>query len=177
MGNKSLQSLFLLGALLFFSTQTCALDREYTIKSALVFNFARYSQHQTKPLSPTSHYAICSTSKPFIKAAENTLNQKTIESKPIKTRLITPEQKQNHCNIIYFDDITLFQRFIENEHDSKTLLIGHSPNFISMGGHINFIIIGGKLRFEINPEQLAESGIKISSKVIRLGIVKQGKSQ
>ena len=52
------------------------------------------------------------------------------------------------------------------------MLIGEMPNFIDLGGHINFIYIGGKIRFEINPEQLQENGINVSSKVIRLGKVK-----
>lgn len=73
----------------------------------------------------------------------------------------------------FFNNQTLFQQYNDNEHPSKPLLIGQFSNFIEMGGHINFIIVGGKLRFEINPKQLNRSGIKISSKVMRLGIVKQ----
>lgn len=173
MHNKRLLNLFFLCALSLFSRQLQALEREDAIKAGLIYNFAYYSQQQTKSASKINYYSICSTSEPFIKAARKTLTSKTLASKPIKVSLIPPDNTISECHIVFFNNQTLFQQYNDNEHPSKPLLIGQFSNFIEMGGHINFIIVGGKLRFEINPKQLNRSGIKISSKVMRLGIVKQ----
>lgn len=160
-------------ALSLFSALTQAIDREDAIKAGLVYNFAHYSQQQIKPPTSLNYYSICSTSESFIKAATKTLSNKKVAAKPIKVTLITPDNTINKCHIVFFNNETLFQQYNVMKHPSKPLLIGQFSNFIDLGGHINFIIVGGKLRFEINPKQLKRSGLKISSKVMRLGIVKQ----
>jgi hypothetical protein len=52
---------------------------------------------------------------------------------------------------------------------SAILTIGESDGFAEIGGMINFIIVRGTLRFEINVAEVNRSGIKLSSKLLRLG--------
>ena len=48
------------------------------------------------------------------------------------------------------------------------LTISEVNGFIEQGGIINFIIVNDKIRFEINERVAKESGLKISSKLLRL---------
>ena len=57
----------------------------------------------------------------------------------------------------------------QNKAFSNLMLVGEFDGFLASGGHINFFIVGGKVRFEIDPIKLKNSGINMSSKVLRLG--------
>ena len=148
-------------------------QREYALKAGLMYYFALYSSQTTN--QNTNNYIICSSSKSFVEIATQTLLQKKIEQRNVEVRYLQSLLENNtSCHIIFFSDeksYTQYQTTLNNKPRS-TLLIGEASNFINAGGHIKFIHIGGKIRFEINPEQLEISGIKISSKVIRLGKVK-----
>ncbi len=148
-------------------------QREYALKAGLMYYFALYS-NQTNNQN-TNDYIICSSSKPFIDIATQTLLQKKIGQREVKALYLQPLlMKNNLCHIIFFSDKESYAQYQETLTFPQTniLLIGEASNFIDAGGHIKFIHIGGKIRFEINPEQLEANGIKISSKVIRLGKVK-----
>ena len=150
-------------------------QREYALQAGLIFNFALYSHTSNTVLADNSHYVICSSSKPFIDAAQKTLAQKKIRQRGVKVQHYQPLRSDTKsCHIIFFDNQTSYSQYRASQKNkpTHTMLIGSIPSFIDLGGHINFIRIGGKIRFEINPEQLQASGIKVSSKVIRLGKVK-----
>jgi hypothetical protein len=158
-----------------FHTYAQTSQREYALQAGLIFNFALYSQNSNKELADNDHYVICSSSKPFSDVAQKILAQKKIRQRDVKVQhmqSLWTDSKQ--CHIIFFDNQTSYSQYRASQKNKPihTILIGSIPSFIDLGGHINFIRISGKIRFEINPEQLQTSGIKVSSKVIRLGKVK-----
>ncbi|MDX2366796.1 MAG: YfiR family protein [Colwellia sp.] len=158
-----------------FHTNAQTSQREYALKAGLMYYFALYSQNSHSESADISPYVICSSSKPFVEVAQNTLADKKIRQRDVKIQQIQsllPNSKP--CHIIFFDNQQSYSQYQASHNNKATnaMLIGQTPDFIDLGGHINFIRIGGKIRFEINPEQLEVSGIKVSSKVIRLGKVK-----
>jgi hypothetical protein len=48
------------------------------------------------------------------------------------------------------------------------LLVGEASDFIRAGGMIRFVIEGGTVRFEVNQNSAERSGLKISSKLLRV---------
>lgn len=150
--------------------------REYALKAGLIYNFARFSQ-RIKPIdSDIPLYVICSTSADFSLIAQKTLDKKLVQQRNVVVKFSTIENLKSHrCDIIYFNKNKQQKKYLLQQKNalSSAMLIGESPNFIALGGHINFIQVSGKIRFEINPEQLHASGIKVSSKVIRLGKIRK----
>lgn len=158
-----------------FHTNAQTSQREHALKAGLMYYFALYSQNSDSVLADISHYVICSSSQPFVEVAEKTLAHKKIRQRDVKVQYIQsllPDSEP--CHIIFFDNQQSYSQYqaSHNNNPRNAMLIGDIPHFIDLGGHINFIRIGGKIRFEIAPEQLQAKGIKVSSKVIRLGKVK-----
>jgi len=153
-----------------------AAEREDAIKAGLIFNFAAYSHGDWFNSVFDNSYFICSESKPFIEVGKKVLKHKFINNTPVKLihlkSLLTSGDK---CHSYYFAGKNVQEQHITHVKsiNKKVMLIGDTSAFIEQGGHINFIVIAGKLRFEINPDALNQSGINISSKVIRLGKIKR----
>lgn len=163
----------------FSSVKTSAqtTQREYALKAGLIYNFARFSQTSILSSDNETQYRICSTSNEFSMVAKTTLNNKKIQQRSILVTYLTIEKLATQfCDVIFFEYIATYKRYIlaKKHNTSNTILIGNFPDFIDLGGHINFIYISGKIRFEINPNKLKKNGIKMSSKVIRLGKIKSG---
>ncbi|WP_160061285.1 YfiR family protein [Psychromonas sp. L1A2] len=170
-----LRKLFIVKLLLvifFISQEAAATPREDAIKSGFLYNFARYSDGDWFNPDVKSTYNICSFNPEFIAAAKNTLKDLTIKKRPINVHLLTSFQENIvDCNTLFLSkgDSEKWALTSQNKAFSNLMLVGEFDGFLASGGHINFFIVGGKVRFEIDPIKLKNSGINMSSKVLRLG--------
>jgi hypothetical protein len=54
--------------------------------------------------------------------------------------------------------------------DSGAVTISASPNFLSRGGAIQLFVDDGSFHFDVNDAALKKAGVKISSKLLRVGM-------
>lgn len=158
----------------FLSEKVIANSREDAIKSGFIYNFARYSHGNWFNASQQKSYNICSFDFDFITTATNTLKSLSIDSRPVNLILLTIDNEQStiiNCHTLFIskEDELIWNTLLENDTLPQIMLVGEFDDFLASGGHINFFIISGKVRFEVAPTRLRESGIKMSSKVLRLG--------
>jgi len=169
--------LWLFIMIFFVSGRAAASPREDAIKSGFIYNFARYSHGEWFNAEQKSSYNICSFDTQFVTIATHTLAARSIENRPVVVHLLRSEfEGITNCNTLYLskNDADKWYYLSANEALSKLMLVGEFDGFIASGGHINFFIVGGKVRFEVNPDKLKQSGIDMSSKVLRLGRTNKG---
>lgn len=156
----------------FTSITGMASPREDAIKSGFIYNFARYSQGEWFDESTKKNYYICSFNAQFITNATQTLKDRLIKNLPVSMSFLSSQfDNIAHCNTLFItkDDVDKWLYLVEQVPMTSIMLVGEFDDFIITGGHINFFIAGGKVRFEVNPDKLKQSGILMSSKVLRLG--------
>ena len=161
----------------FASGLALASQREDAIKSGFIYNFARYSQGEWFNYKDSASYNICSFNKQFVDVAKYTLKDRSIKNVPVSVHLLSPESANlSDCNTLFItqNDTEIWQNLIIDKQFFKLMLVGEFSDFLATGGHINFFSIGGKIRFEVDPIKLQESGINMSSKVLRLGRTHKG---
>ncbi|MBQ4833525.1 YfiR family protein [Pseudoalteromonas sp. MMG010] len=150
--------------------QPCfANNKEYALKAGFLFNFARFGQWQSH--NPSDEYfTLCSPDKNFIDIANTVVAGKTVHSHILKSKH-TPLNTANFsdCEMLFITNNT-FENWQTTAHQEplNMMLVGENTDFIKNGGHIRFFLSGGKVRFEISPERLKNSGLTMSSKVLRL---------
>ena len=163
-------------ALLVFSAYSFSNpNREVTIKAGFIYNFARYSQWKSEETSKNS-FNICSPDKSFTAVAMALLNKTKIHDLPIQIDTVDYSTAiLSECDILYLpaDFFTIWEGRILSKDLHSTLIIGDTEKILTAGGHIRFFLAGGKVRFEINLKSLERSGIKMSSKVIRLAVIQE----
>jgi len=152
------------------SSYTYASDREFAIKAGLIYNFAVFSEGDWFDPTKDSNYLICSADKDFVRAAEKVLKSKSVHGRSVLVKHLFDNNYQQQCHTVFYSaDINTPAVF-----PAQTMIIGETTDFIDVGGHISFFIARGRVRFEVSPSNLTDSGIKLSSKVLRLGKVKRG---
>ena len=66
----------------------------------------------------------------------------------------------------------LLPNVVANTRGKHVVVVSDENGGISQGASFNFIEAGGKTQFEVSPSTLENHGIKISSSLLSLGVVK-----
>ena len=151
-------------------------SREYTIKAGFVYNFTKFIQWPASVDASIESQGLqfCIAGKDrfgraldgFAKALEEN-NKSLVIQKGVLPKSSTA------CHILFIDSSVSDQleEYLKHVKGKPTLVVSDSPDFAERGVGINFVIRRNKTRFEINPYTVKESGIKISSELLKLAIL------
>jgi hypothetical protein len=155
------------------SADESGVSREYTIKAAYLYNFARYVQWRTD--------SFRSDQDPFVIGVLGTdslgedldriAQAKKVEARKIVVYRFPSPDKYRPCHILFVPRTVEAGQQIETIgrlRSSPVLLIGETPGFAERGGTINFFIEQNRVRFEINQQAARRAGLKISAKLLNL---------
>jgi hypothetical protein len=139
----------------------------------LIFNFAKFVEWPTTALSRTDSPLIIGVlgENPFGNDLEKTIRNKTVEDHPlvIKQFHSAAEAAKSHILFISTSEKAQLPEILKVLQGSSVLTVGEMEQFNERGGMICFVMEGTKIRFRINNEAATRSGLKISSKLLRLG--------
>ncbi len=153
--------------------QQSAINREYMIKSAYLYNFGRYVRWPAGSFQNAQSPLVIGVlgSNPFGNTLEIIAGQKRVEGRRIVVQNFESIDQYTRCHILFIvrsvDEEELVE-VIERLSNSHVLLVGESPSFTRLGGVISFFVEQNKVRFEISVEAAKREGLKISSKLLSL---------
>ncbi len=142
---------------------------EYKVKAAFLLNFGKYVEWPESALG--SDLGICVFGRdPFGRALDDTLDGRTVASRPVKARRVTDVEELGGCHILFVSRAgeSRLEDIVAAVGDTPVLIVGEQDRFARDGGMINFIEVDKKVRFEINEAAARRAGLKISSKLLRL---------
>ncbi len=151
-----------------------SLLKEYKIKAALLYNFARFiewpAEAFTDPNSPLV-YAVLGVD-PFDTALE-TIEGKTVRGRKLVIRRIKKIDAIEDCHVLFISTSEKghLPHILKAVKGMNVITIGEMERFAELGGMINLVKTGTKIKFEINVEAVRESGLKISSNLLKLATI------
>jgi hypothetical protein len=148
-----------------------AMQREYEIKAAYLYNFINYIEWPADASSPaggTLTIGIVGES-PF-SGVFSSLNGKQIKGRTLAVKQIASLKDADGCQIVFVfaSEKPRVTEVLDQLKDSPTLTVGEVDGFAARGGIINFILERNKVRFEINPDAAKRLGLNISSELLKL---------
>ena len=148
-----------------------ALQREYEIKAAYLYNFINYigwTADQLPPAGGALTVGILGES-PFGPALEP-LKGKQIKGRTIAVKQLGSVKDLEQCQIVFIctSEKSRLPEILGQLKDAHVLTVSDIEGFAEQGGIINFISERNKVRFEINPEAARRTGLTISSELLKL---------
>ena len=138
---------------------------EYRVKAAYLFNFAKFVEWPAAAAG--GPLTICVAGRNvFGEALSETVTGETVSSRPLVVRVIL--EPEAGCHILFVPRGAAAAAYLRASQTTPTLTVGESPDFIEQGGIVNFMLDGANVRFEINPEAAGRTGLRISSRLLRL---------
>ncbi len=141
---------------------------EYQIKSAFIYNFAKFVYWPDGSDDNTlSLYVIGKAS--FCKDLD-TIEGKIIRGKTLQIKRIKSLQNIKEGNLLFITSAEKhnLENIINSVRGLSLLTIGDTEGFAERGVMINLYIEDESVRFEINVEASRREGLEISSKLLKL---------
>ncbi|MDO8547920.1 MAG: YfiR family protein [Nitrospirales bacterium] len=153
---------------------------EHQIKAAFLYNFVQFIEWPASAFKDAhSDFSLCVLGDdPFGTALERTIGGKIVKGRRLAVKRSGRLHDLTDCQLMFISSS-------ERDHLTKTLdllagssvlTVGDTDQFAHLGGMINLYVEENKVRFEINPQAAERSGLKISSKLLKLAKTVPGTS-
>jgi hypothetical protein len=145
--------------------------REYLVKAAFIFNFAKFTEWPADAFADAaSPLRVCVLDQdPFgdvLKAIEG----RNIGDRKIAIARMSRMQNVGHCHLLFTgrSERERLAQILDDIGDHPVLTVTDAPKFASDAGIINFKVVGGKVRFAINLGAAERARLKLSSRLLSL---------
>lgn len=142
-------------------------SREYLLKTAFVFNFARFTTWP--PPSPDGPFYLCILGEDGFGTAARYLDGETLNQRNVDIRFHAIGDDLANCQLVYV------ARSLEDQlgvvlpplHSHRILTVSDIPDFATRGGILGLKIVDNRIRFEANPAVAKKAGLRLSAQLLR----------
>jgi hypothetical protein len=140
---------------------------EYRVKTAFLYNFARFV---TWPVIPPGQFSLCVFGADPLDKQLDTLQNKTIHGRSLRVIHLNSLAMIDNCQLLFVSrsQTHKLHDVISTLREQPVLTVSDIDNFIESGGIIGFRLIDNKVRFDINTGAAKTAGLSISSKLLTL---------
>ena len=152
---------------------------EYKIKAAYLYNFAKFVEWPAEMLAdPSLPLSVCIYGKDPFGAALDSIKDKTVKGRKLVISRSSEINKLEGCHILFISpsEKNNLSVILKKLKDMHILTVSDMEGFASNGGMINLNKVENKIRLEINLDAAEISGLKMSSKLLKLAKIIKGKN-
>ena len=162
-------------AVLFWTTSAPSRAQEAVsepvLKAAFIYNFAKFVEWPADAYRGSGdRFQICLYGIDSVSEALNSIAGQMVGPRKIEIQTLAPGDNPVDCQVAYIgqSERPKLRQALNKMADLTVLTIGDMPSFAEQGGMINLRKVGGKIRFQINLAAARRSGLRISSRLLRL---------
>jgi hypothetical protein len=146
-------------------------SREYLLKTAFVFNFARYTTWP--PPSPDGPFYLCILGEDDFGTAAQYLDGQHLRQRNIDVRFREVGDDLGGCQLVYVTQPLAgeLDTLLPRLHAERMLTVSDIPDFAARGGILGLKIVENRIRFEANPLAAKRAGLRLSAQLLRLADV------
>ena len=161
------------------STNAVSADlvEEYTLKAALVLNFARFTEWPADVFDRLSGpFRLCVHGDTDVQQAFASLEGKKVGDRQMSIKRINRLWNVQGCHVLFVSgtDRGRLRRVFSAIEGQPVMTVGEMRGFAKSGGTINLVIEDNKIRFQINLEAARRAGLTISSRLLKLATIVDG---
>ena len=159
--------------------QAPALVQEYPLKAAFLFNFVKFVEWPASAFTgERTPMTICVFGNdPFGGALDEVVQGERVGERGLAVQHPDGLDDLEACHVLFVSSSEKGRlgEVLAEVQGAPVLTVGDTDGFLRAGGVINFVLEGSKVRFLINQEAAERSGLRISSKLMRLAVTPGGR--
>ncbi|MGI2170962.1 YfiR family protein [Shewanella sp. MF05960] len=166
---KLLYSLWIMGFALLPGTAIA--QDAFELKAALTYNFAKFTQWPESRLNEMSAWKICYFGNQYHDSFTGLAN-KTLANQSVTVIQLSDISKVEQCDVVFIDAKSreLTHRLLLAVENKAILTVSDISGFEMQGGMIEIVEQDKRLYFKVNMQILEQSGLKVSSQVLKLAL-------
>lgn len=146
-------------------------DRQAQFMAVYLLHFANFIEWPLASSTNEGQFNICSYAKGNVNMYIRELAGEKINNDSRINVLEAPSDEDlAQCQIVFFDtkNISLFHKIKQKTKERPILFVSDHQGFIKQGGTMEYFIEGNKLRFAVNITLAKNTGLILSSKLLRI---------
>lgn len=149
-----------------------AQELNYKVHAMFIYHFTKYIEWPQDASKKEFVIGVYGYS-PIISELEELIESKRAISKNIVIKELNAKSELASCDIIFVPNSKTAKVPLIKEKIAglPTLLITEKEGECKKESCVNFVVVDDKLKFEINKNNFAKTNLKISSELLKLGIV------
>lgn len=157
---------------LLVALPAAAQELEYPLKAAFLYNFVKFVEWPADAFAgERSPLTVCVYgTDPFGDTLDNVVRGESVGERGLIVQRPDALDDLRDCHVLFVSrsERSRLSEVLARVQGEPVLTVGDTDGFLKAGGVINFVLEENKVRFLINPEAAGRSGLKISSKLLRL---------
>ena len=144
---------------------------ENDVKAAFLYNFTKFVEWPAAPDHTAEPFRVCVIAdREFARAVDRTIEGESVEGRPLERVEPHSPDEARHCAILYVGrrNIDEAAPLLASVRQMPVLTVGDDPRFAQRGGAIEFVLENSRVRFDVNAPAVERSGLKVSSKLLRV---------
>ena len=149
---------------------------ENDVKAAFLYNFTKFVEWPA-PAQPDEPFRVCALADTaFVAALDRTIADESVRGRRLVREEIRSLDDVRRCAILYIGTAYVDESrpFVAAARDLPVLTVGEGPHFVKQGGAIAFVLENNRVRFDISLRAIQRSGLKASSKLLRVARAVEG---
>jgi hypothetical protein len=146
-------------------------SREYQIKAAFLYNFAKFVDWPPEAFRDENAPFVIGILgvDPFGEAFDS-LKEKPVRSRRLAIQRFTRVEEIEGCHMLYVSPSArqALRSVLDALRNSPTLTVSELDGFAQQGGMIGFVTVDNKIHFDINQSVAGRHRLKISSQLLKL---------
>jgi hypothetical protein len=152
---------------------------KYQVEAIFLFNFAKYVDWPAAAFPNTNAPITIGVlgTDPFGDSLQNAVEGKVINGRSFTIIHLVSDSDLNGCQILFVSDseASRMDEILEKAGVLPVLTVGEDKPFARNGGIINFVLKNGNVRLEIDLAAAKKAGLTLSSKLLAVADVVEGK--
>jgi hypothetical protein len=144
---------------------------ENDVKATFLYNFTKFIEWPSSPVTAADPFRVCIVADPdFSRAVDRTIAGESVDGRPLERMEPTSPDDVRKCAILYVGRgyAARATRLISAARQLPVLTVGEGSEFLDSGGAIGFVLENNRVRFDISNTAVQRSGLKASSKLLRV---------
>lgn len=146
---------------------------ENEVKSAYLYNFAKFVEWPAKATSTAAGFTICVLGDDtFGSTLETTISGESINGKKVLVKRVAKLQDEVSCHILFISSSqrSRLKEILAELDNTSVLTVSDIPEFTRRGGMIQFVVEANKVRFEVNLTSAERTGLTLSSQLLKVAL-------
>ena len=143
---------------------------EYQVKAVFLFNFALFVEWPATTFADDRAPLVIGVlgDDPFGPYLDELVRSEQVGGRPLQVRRLHKTEEIAGCHILFVSHgVANFDRIAADLRGHNVLTVGDTDNFNRLGGMVRFAMENGKIRLRINAAAAQDTGLTISSKLLR----------
>ena len=147
--------------------------QEYTAKSVLALNLARYSDWPPEAFKDGgATLNLCVLGDEVVQQAFALVDKKQVGNRLLSIHSSNDSKNLELCQLLYVSaDADKAAQLFEESRKRHILTIGETEGFLAQGGMVYLEMADPKINLHVNLDATQKAGVRISARVLKLAII------